>query len=537
MTHASVNGAVRLPPFRSPAKPTAALIFVAAVAAAAYVRATWNGYVLDDRAILANPLLHAFDTLPDVLASAWWWQAGYLYRPLTLFTFAVDQLAGNGAPWLPHAINVALHALAAVGVTRLYQRFLPSYAALAAGLLFALLPAHVESVATVVGRAELLSALAMAAMMLVITTDAPPTSRTRALVAVLSAAALASKEGGVMAPVLALAAAWTWPAQRSAAVQWAGAALTGTATLLLARLAVLGTLAGDLAHPAFRVISLGERLALALAMLPHAAAMLMLPVTPVIEYAPTLAMIRHPNVLLVILGALLMIVALAAIVWHWRRPSAATLGICMAAATLAPTSNLFFASGVILTGRTMYAPSIGGGLVIGSALAWAWTTRARVVLPYAVAVMAAWCLVITWREVPVWRSNESALGEIGNRQPESYRVAMYRAMAANESGHDAEALVQYRIAIQRFPVDWNMLTEAGILALSMNDTASATGWFQSAVAATPEATRARTRLVKIRLARGDSAEAMRLLKEGLRAKPGAREWRWMLGTDGSTPQH
>jgi hypothetical protein len=519
---------VRLPSFFSPARPAAALALVAAVATAAYLRAMWNGYALDDPAILANPLLHAADTLPDVLASAWWWQGGYLYRPLTLFTLAVDQLAGNGAPWLPHAVNIALHAIVAVGVTRLYQRFLPPRAALAAGMLFALLPAHVEAVSTAVGRAELLSALAIVASMLVVTTDAPPTYRTRVIVAVLSAAALASKEGGAATPLLVLAAAWTWPSQRKAALQWAAAALTGTILLLAARFAVLGTLLGDLPHRAFEALSTGGRIMLALAVLPRAAAMLVLPMTPVLDYAPTLATIRQPSLLLAGMGALLVIAAGASVFRHWRRPTPATLGVCIAAATLAPVSNLLFASGVVLAGRTMYAPSIGAGFLVGWALAWGWTTRARTVLPYLAAAVVAWELLMVWRELAVWRSTDAVMRAMAERQPDSYRVAIYRANAALEGGHEAEALAQYRVAIQRFPADWNLLSEAGILALDMHDSSSAIPWLQGAVNGTPNATRARDRLVAVMLARGDTVAATRLLVDGLRSFPSERRWQQQL---------
>jgi hypothetical protein len=492
-------------PSLSPAKQYTALIVVALVATIAFIRAPWNGYAMDDPAILANPLLRAADTLPDTLVSAWWWQGGYLYRPLTLFTFAVDQLAGNGAPWLPHTINVVLHALVAVGVTRLYGRFLPTGAALMAGVLFAVLPAHVEAVSSVVGRAELLSALAMVALMLVVTQEQPPTRRARLLAALLSAAALASKEGGVAAPVLALVAAWGWPTQRRHALQWAAAALAGTAAMLLARVLVLGTLGGDLVNLAFRDLSAGRRLIVAFTMLPRAATMLLLPLTPVIDYAPSWAELQQPNPLLAALGVLLVVVALAAFVVHPRRPSAITLGLCITAATLAPTSNLFFASGVVLAPRTLYAPSIGAGLVVGAALAWLWTTRARVVLPYAVAALAAWGFLVTWREVPVWRSSRTALIAMGEHQPDSYKVPVYWAHVALREGRNADALAQYRIAVARFPADHEMLTDGALVALRTHDTTQAIAWLHEALTVSPRSTRARSQLTAILRARGDSA--------------------------------
>jgi hypothetical protein len=485
---------VRLPSLSSPAKPAAALIVVALVATMAFLRAPWNGYAMDDPAILANPLLHAMDTLPDTLVSPWWWQGGYLYRPLTLFTLAVDQLVGHGAPWLPHTINVVLHVLVAVAVARLYARFLPPGAALVAGILFALLPAHVEAVASIVGRAELLSALAMVTLMLVVTKEQQPTHRACLLAALLSAAALASKEGGAAAPVLAFVAAFAWPAQRRHAVRWAGAAMAGTAAMLLARFLVLGTLGGDLVNVAFRDISVGQRLLVALTMLPRAAVMLVLPVPPVIDYAPSLAELRHPSLLLAVSGALLVAVGVAGFVQHLRRPTAVTLGLCITAATLAPTSNLFFASGVVLAPRTLYAPSIGAGLVVGAALTWMLATRARVVLPYAVILLAALAAAVTWREVPVWRNSHTALLAMGEHQPDNYRVPTYWAYVALRRGDREQALAQFRVAVSRFPADHEMLIDGAEVALSTHDTTLAIDWLRTALDVSPRSSRARSQL-------------------------------------------
>jgi hypothetical protein len=118
---------VRLPSLSSPAKRSTALILVALVSMVAFIRAPWNGYAMDDPAILANPLLHAADTLPDTLVSAWWWQGGYLYRPLTLFTFAVDQLVGNGAPsplrgGRPRGLGLSDHLARGAGLAKQSHR-------------------------------------------------------------------------------------------------------------------------------------------------------------------------------------------------------------------------------------------------------------------------------------------------------------------------------------------------------------------------------------------------------------------------------
>src|SRR5439155_950465 len=80
-----------------------------------------------------------------------------MYRPLVIAGFALDWLLGSTA-WF-HTVNLAWHAAASVAVAALARRWTDSTGALVAGLLFAVHPLHVEAVANVVGRAELMAAL------------------------------------------------------------------------------------------------------------------------------------------------------------------------------------------------------------------------------------------------------------------------------------------------------------------------------------------------------------------------------------------
>src|SRR5438309_12037365 len=80
-----------------------------------------------------------------------------MYRPLIIATFSLDRLV-DGATWF-HAVNVFWHAAAAVVVAALARHWAGLRGALAAGVIFAVHPVHVEAVANVVGRAELMAGL------------------------------------------------------------------------------------------------------------------------------------------------------------------------------------------------------------------------------------------------------------------------------------------------------------------------------------------------------------------------------------------
>jgi tetratricopeptide (TPR) repeat protein len=504
-------------------------LLVALAAVAANLGALFNRLALDDAAIFAHPAIASWRVLPRALVSPWWYSTGRLYRPLALFSLGVDRQLGGGALWLPHAENLLLHAAIAALVVVLARRFLASPHAIAAGALVAMLPVHVEAVASVVGRAELLAALALVALLLLVTRTAEPTGRARLAAALLAAAALAAKESGAVAPFLALAAAHTLPHQRAHARRWGIAALLGTVTLLAARVAVIGTLGGDVPHPFFRALTPAARIGVAVSALPRTAAMLLLPIQPAIEEVPPLTVAWHPSIASLCLGAALLIAILALMARHVRRPDALTLGACILAATIAPTSNLLFAEGA-LTARTLYAPSIGAALMAGAGLAWL-ADRGTRALP--VIALATACIASAWidaREVRVWRDTPSVIATMVSRRADNYRGHELLAYAERDARDDRGALPHFARAIDLFPGDAELLTDAAAVALRLRDSTAAERWLTTAVQESPRAARARTRLYSILLARGDTSAARRLLVEGLRLEPEQRSWITLLAT-------
>ena len=506
----------------TPRRWTAPLL-AALVALAANVGALFDRLALDDTAIFAHPAIASWRALPGALLSPWWYSTSRLYRPLALLSLGVDRQLAGGAPWLAHAENLVLHAAVAALVVVLGRRFLPPWSAFASGVLVAVLPVHVEAVASVVGRAELLAALALLALLIVVTRAAAPTRRAEVGAALLAAAALAAKESGAVAPLLAIAAAYAVPHQRAHARRWGVASLCGTLTLLAARVMVLGTIGGDVPHPYFRALSPLARLGVGVANLPRTGAMLLLPIQPAIEEVPPLAAAWHPSIASLCVGTVLLLAVLTLLALHLRRPGALTLGAWLLAATIAPTSNLLFAEGA-LTARTLYAPSIGAALMAGWALAWLASRGARVPAVAAVAVAGVVSVVVDAREVRVWRDTPSVIAAMVARRDDNYRGHELLAYSERDAGDDPGALPHFARAIALFPGDAELLTDGAVVALRVRDSSTAERWLTTAVQGSPRAARARTRLYTILRARGDTSGARRLLVDGLRLEPQQRTW-------------
>ncbi|HMC18982.1 MAG TPA: hypothetical protein VKH16_07135, partial [Gemmatimonadales bacterium] len=176
---------------------------VAGCAVVVYLGALWNGFAVDDVPIIVhNPLVASLSGIWRAFAAPYWPPdlGGHMYRPLVIAGFALDRLLGSTV-WF-HAVNLAWHAAASVAVAALARRWSDWTGALVAGLLFAVHPVHVEAVANVVGRAEL-----MAALFTLVPVYAALVHESVVWSAAALALGLLSKENAAVAPALIV---WGW---------------------------------------------------------------------------------------------------------------------------------------------------------------------------------------------------------------------------------------------------------------------------------------------------------------------------------------
>ncbi len=146
-----------------------AALAAACVAAAVYAGAWRGGPVWDDGIIVHDivPLLSSgsrilFPPSDVVLLDRY-------YRPLVYATYATDYYLAGGGAFARHATGIFGHAVCAALVAWLAWQVQPAgrrdpLVALFAGTLFAVHPIHVESVAWMSGRADILAALALLVM-------------------------------------------------------------------------------------------------------------------------------------------------------------------------------------------------------------------------------------------------------------------------------------------------------------------------------------------------------------------------------------
>jgi len=315
-------------------------------------------------------------------------------------TYALNWQVSGAEPWSYHLVNVLLHAGAAALVVRLGTLWrLSSAAAGLAGLLFAVHPVHVEVVAAVFGRKDLLATLFVLAFTLTHRRALERGGWRRAGAPLLLLCAMLSKEVGVVGVALvAVQDLWlekdrrAFMARREVPLLYASHILAVT-LYLLARTSVTGGMGiPDTSFWDNPLVSapLAQRVATALVVAGKGVGLLLLPLGQSPDYSfdaiPVVASPFDLRLLATLLGgsALLAGAALPRL-----RTTVLPPALAWYALALLPTSNVAVVSGTIFAERLLYLPSVAFCLAAGAALAWAVEQRRRGGTALAVVAVAA----------------------------------------------------------------------------------------------------------------------------------------------------
>ena len=366
---------------------------VALVAVALYARTVGFGWVYDDQIeIVLNPFVRSLGNLPLIFSTTVWAGSGmesYLYRPLALATYAANHLISGLDPWSYHLVNVLLQSGISVMVIRVGRLWgLSVLAAGLAGLIFAVHPIHVEVVAAVFGRKDLLATFFILGMVLLHGPAVAQGGWRAALPVLAYACAMLSKEVGVVGLVLVGAHDWFLSKDRSHLFRegrrgWVYVAYVAT---LLAYVMVRNAVTGGVGVPDTFYMDnplvqapLGVRVATALVVVGKGLALQLFPLAQSPDYSfnaiPLVGSPLDPR-FLGTLGILALLGFALVKGRSWKATlTVAALWYFMA---LLPTANLFVLVGTIFGERLLFLPSVAFCLVAGLGGAWAMGQRPKV---------------------------------------------------------------------------------------------------------------------------------------------------------------
>jgi len=442
------------------------------IALAVYLPSIRNGFAFDDeRDIRDNPAIVDAAGPLDVALSPY---RGDVpsgrspYRPVTSLSNWLNWVGGGGNAAPFHMVNVLLHTLACVLVVQLLLAVGASeVSALIGGALFAFHPVHVEAVANVVGRADVLMTLFCLVGALGFL-DRRLSQVTRALVVAVSyALALGAKENGVALPGLLLLLL-VLPVERRHETEEDPKArtlgpelrvLAPTLVVLLGYLAVRWSVLGTLVHrdtaPYVALLSTGERVATAVANLTHLGRLLLVPVDLAADYGPDVVVTAGPTSPRFWLGVVSVALtgALAWVLWRRNRLGAVALG--WIALSVLVVSNLVLPIGVWIAERTLYLPSVGVALGVAALvqsveqhaprrMASVWTGTA------VLALAAGWR---TLDRIPSWSDTDTVLSTLADEHPESFRSQWWLARRLTDVGDLDGGLRWFEVATRTSPND------------------------------------------------------------------------------------
>ncbi len=478
-----------------------AAFVLAAVVFGVFFHAVSNGFLnYDDDAYVTDNLHVQRGLSPDAVRWALRTSEAGNWHPLTWISHMVDcQLYGLN-PWGHHLTNVVLHSFNTVLVFLVLRGLTGAFwRSLFVGGLFGLHPLHVESVAWIAERKDVLSAafflLTIAAYLRFRkASERQLPSRLGAvswyaLSLLLFAGGLMSKPMLVTLPFVLLLLDY-WPLSRFERP------LSSVNRVLLEKVPFFLLAAGscvitvvaqgraEAVEPLWR-LPLAERLANAVVSYCRYLGKFFYPQNLSVFYPYP---VRWPDVAVVLAAVFLGLVSLAALVWRRRFPWL-LVGWCWFMGTLVPVIGLVQVGSQSMADRYSYVPLIGIFVI----MAWGvweatqgWRSR-RLVLAMAGGLALASCAGLTWRQLGFWKNSRTLF-------------------------EHAEA-VTGNTAVARLHIGNHILLEGGNLQ-------EAIGYFQAAVRLEPKLVEAHSQLGTALYKAGRRDEGLAELEQAIRLNPG-----------------
>ncbi len=527
----------------------------------------------DDGAYVAeNPLVHQGLTWSNLVWASTTMSAGN-WHPLTWLSHMLDcQIFGVRPGW-HHLVNALLHGANTVLLFVVLRAMTgAAWRSALVAALFAVHPLHVESVAWISERKDLLSTFfGLVAMWAYIRYAGKPSFGRYGWVVCFFGLSLLSKPMLVTLPLVFLLLD-VWPLKRFWIERHPPARNPKFGPLFVEKLPLLAMSAASsivtfkAQHAAgavapIDILPLSERLGNAIVAYVGYLSKTIWPVDLAVFYPRP----DHLGVTTVVLAILLMVgITICVGVFGRSRPWLA-IGWLWFLGTLVPVIGFVQVGDQAMADRYAYVPLIGVFIMV------AWSLPAAVFVstthrPIAVIVVMLPLTVLvalTFWQVPVWKNTKTlfdhalavtegnflahnlvagALGEQGDLAGARDEVEKALQLKSNYAGahynlgmimlHQrdfAKAQEQFSWALQTLPLDpmiWNAL---GVAQVSLGRTEEAIANYRHALGLNPNFAEALTDLASAFLTQGKYAEAIQMSEKAVRLKPGVAQTREILG--------
>ena len=489
----------------------------------------WGGFVWDDSILTDAEPVRDVSGLWQIWFSPSAIEGEGHYWPLVYTTFWLEHKLWGFAPTGYHIVNVLLHLANTLLVWHLVRRLSVPGAWVVAAV-FAVHPLHVESVAWVIERKDVLSSLFYLASALVWMRYVEQPRRGRYVCALaLYAAGLLSKSIVITLPVALLI--WHW---------WQRGRVTSTDLLRLVPFGVIGLVItlGDLSfYQSREALSLGysltERTLIAARALWFYVGKLLWPSELAVIYPLWDIRVADPLAWGYLIAAAALVVAL----WHFRHQigRGPLAGALFFGVTLLPVLGFVdygYMQFAFVADRFQYLAGIGVMAVVIGAVTYGvrrlsdlWQKGARVVAAVVIVVMG----LLTWRQASVYQDDETVNRYIIALNPQARDAYLNLGDALYEQGRYAEALDVTRIAVERRPEHFQAHFNLGAILDALGRFEEAETHLRRAIALNPQAQNAHLNLSKALYEQGRYEAALEAARVAIEQDPDFVEAHFNLG--------
>ena len=434
---------------------------------ASYLPVLGAGFVWDDVIFTDEPVVHAWSGLWNI-----WFSPGDIadeghYWPVVYTSFWLEHKLWGPAPLGHHAVNLLLHLVNVLLIWRLLQR-LAAPGAWVVAAVFAVHPLHVESVAWVIERKDMLSGMfyLSAALTWVGFVEAPRRGR-YVLALGLFTAGLLSKSIVVTLPAALLI--WHW---------WRAGRVTRTDLMRLAPFfaVALVVTALDLSYytsrePLALGYSLVDRVLIAARALWFYVGKLLWPADLAVIYPLWDIDAADPAAWTYVAAA----VALAAVLWlgRFRLGRGPFAGALFFAVTLSPVLGFVdygYMQFSLVADRFQYLAGLGVlAVLLGAATSGAGRLSAVPRAGAAGVLVAVLALhgTLTWRHAGIYRDEVTFFSHIITHNPEARDAHLNLGVALSDANRDEEALVVARVAVEQRPDNADAYSNLGQVLIGL----------------------------------------------------------------------
>ena len=496
----------------------------------------WGGFVWDDSIFInADPVREVSGLWQIWFAPSAIGEEGH-YWPLVYATFWLEHKLWGFDPTGYHIVNVLLHLANTLLLWHLLRRLAVPGAWVVAAV-FAVHPLHVESVAWIIERKDVLSGLFYLASVLAwMRFVEKPSARWYVWALVLYAAGLLSKSIVVTLPAVLLI--WPW---------WKQGRVTSTDLLRLVPFFVVGLVitVGDLSFYWSETTtsfdySLAERALIAARALWFYAGKLLWPTNLAVIYPRWDIHVADPLAWGYLVGAVALAVALWCFRQHLRRGPLA--GALFFVITLSPTLGFVdygYMEYAFVADRFQYLAGIGlMAVVIGAAaygihrLSGFWRKSAL----GGAAVVLILLGLLTWRQASVYRDDETFYRHIIALNPRAWSVHLNLGDALYNQGRYEEALEAALVAVEQDPDSFKAHLNLGSVLSELDRFEEAENHLRRAIALNPQdvdlSQKLIAKLAQVLVAQGGYEKAIDVLVPAVALNPSspqAAELHFLMG--------